>query len=136
MKQYNYQLNKDGYVSLYWSPVDTSQPFFTIDDDYVINDFTRIGKDGNVYQDKLNESIMIERRKEAEVIYNKIKDLNATILELEEWFKYYDNQIIQYERHKRLGIEFNHDINVLDNEAIDKASRLKQTRIEVGKLTV
>lgn len=39
------------------------------------------------------------------------------ILEINQWFAWYDNQVSQYQRCQRLGIEFDRDINELDNQA-------------------
>lgn len=58
---------------------------------------------------------------EEEKIY---KELNDLIL----WFEYYDNQIKQYQRCMRLGIEFDKDVIKLDQEAIEKQNRIKELR--------
>jgi hypothetical protein len=58
---------------------------------------------------------------EEEKIY---KELNDLIL----WFEYYDNQIKQYQRCIRLGIEFDKDVIKLDQEAIQKQNRIKELR--------
>lgn len=44
------------------------------------------------------------------------------------WFNEYDNQVKQYERCKRLGITFDKDINLLDNEAREKQQRIAEIR--------
>ena len=47
-------------------------------------------------------------------------------VEIEEWFKWYDTQTIQYNRAQRLGKAFNRNINELDKEAEQKAKRLSE----------
>ncbi len=56
--------------------------------------------------------------------YQNIKEYN----ELLKWFKSYDIQVIQYARAKRLGENFNKDINALDMEAEIKGRRIKELK--------
>ena len=50
------------------------------------------------------------------------------LYELENWFTNYDLQVKQYERATRLGETFDKSIELLDNEARDKAIRIKELR--------
>ena len=50
------------------------------------------------------------------------------IMELEQWFKEYDKQTIQYQRSLRLAIGFDKDITELDNQAVINANRIKELR--------
>lgn len=52
----------------------------------------------------------------------------SELYELEQWFNNYDLQVKQYERATRLGETFDKDIKMLDNEAREKASRVKELR--------
>lgn len=69
-------------------------------------------------------------RKEREVNYiNFVKEKQ----ELLQWFEEYDNQVKQYQRCERLGIEFDRDIEKLDNQATEKQLRLREIREELGE---
>ena len=50
------------------------------------------------------------------------------LFELENWFTEYDLQVKQYERATRLGETFDKSIEMLDNEAREKALRIKELR--------
>jgi hypothetical protein len=50
------------------------------------------------------------------------------LYQLEEWFKWYDEQCIQYSRARRLGIDFDKDIEELDAQAVINAARIKELR--------
>lgn len=52
--------------------------------------------------------------------------------ELYAWFEEYDNQVKQYQRCQRLGIEFDKDINELDNQAKIKAEIITELRKITG----
>lgn len=54
--------------------------------------------------------------------------LNIELNELIQWFEEYDNQVKQYERCQRLGIEFDKDIVELDNQAKVNAERITEIR--------
>lgn len=54
--------------------------------------------------------------------------LQEELKNLYEWFDEYDNQVKQYERCQRLGITFDKDINLLDNEAREKQQRIAEIR--------
>lgn len=53
------------------------------------------------------------------------------IAEIKLWFEEYDNQVKQYERCRRLGIEFDKDIVELDNQAKAYQEELRQLKQEV-----
>ena len=53
------------------------------------------------------------------------------IIEINKWFQEYDNQVKQYERCKRLGIEFDKDMVELDNQADVYQKELRQLKQEV-----
>ncbi|MBR4003018.1 MAG: hypothetical protein IKI95_02990, partial [Clostridia bacterium] len=59
---------------------------------------------------------------------NEELELQKELVELENWFKWYDNQVAQYNRCQRLGIEFDKDINELDNQAKTNQERIAQLR--------
>lgn len=65
-----------------------------------------------------------------------LEQLKANEVELNSllsWFEWYDQQCIQYQRSVRLGLEFDKDIKVLDNEAVSKAERISQIRAGVTR---
>ena len=51
----------------------------------------------------------------------EISNLNA-------WFKWYDEQTVQYQRSTRLGLEFDKNIDELDAQAVINAARIKELR--------
>lgn len=54
------------------------------------------------------------------------------LAEIKRWFEEYDNQVKQYERCVRLGIEFDKDIVKLDNQAKAYQEELRQLELEVS----
>lgn len=54
--------------------------------------------------------------------------LNNELNTLLNWFEKYDNQVKQYERCKRLGTEFDKDINELDAQATINQKRIAEIR--------
>lgn len=54
--------------------------------------------------------------------------LQSELAELENWFLEYDNQVKQYSRCQRLGLEFDKDIVALDNQAKINAERITEIR--------
>ena len=76
--------------------------------------------------------------KELKVINGKVvavehEPTQEELLELElrslyAWFEEYDNQVKQYNRCQRLGIEYDKDIKQLDNQAKANANRITEIR--------
>lgn len=58
----------------------------------------------------------------------RTQPLKDEIDELIEWFSWYDNQVNQYQRCVRLGVEFDQDIDELDNQAKIKQERIRELR--------
>lgn len=58
-----------------------------------------------------------------------VKEYKKELEELDQWFKWYDEQTIQYQRSVRLGVEFDKDIAELDNQAVINANRIKELRL-------
>lgn len=54
--------------------------------------------------------------------------MQVEFAEIEEWFLWYDNQCMQYERAIRLGESFDHDIAELDQEAKTKQFRIREIK--------
>jgi len=54
--------------------------------------------------------------------------LRNEMFEIQSWFNEYDNQVKQYERCKRLGIEFDKDIQELDTQATINQQRITEIR--------
>lgn len=63
-----------------------------------------------------------------------IAKLKNEIVELENWFKKYDVQAIQYQRDLRVKCESAIDINALDKEAYVKAARIKELRNSIKEI--
>ena len=60
---------------------------------------------------------------------NKFIKLEQEETELVNWFEgYYRTQIEQYQRCQRLGIEFDKNINELDNQAKSYQERIREIR--------
>ncbi len=86
------------------------------------------------------DTLMCEQAKgkELRIVDNKIiavehiptdnEKLQIELQTLLDWFNEYDNQIMQFHRALRLGIPFDKDINVLDNQAIINQNRIKEIR--------
>lgn len=53
--------------------------------------------------------------------------------QLLNWFSWYDQQCMQYQRAQRLGLEFDNDINELDMQARDNAAQIKIYREKMGE---
>lgn len=74
--------------------------------------------DKDRYQELLQQEnqkyIIDEAEKELQILLN--------------WFEEYDNQVRQYQRCQRLGIEFDKDINKLDNQAKENSARITELR--------
>ena len=62
------------------------------------------------------------KKKEDEILYS----------ELSAWFDWYDIQVSQYERSKRLEITFDRDIATLDAEAVQKAEQMREVKDRLG----
>lgn len=63
---------------------------------------------------------------------NEKELLNIELHNLEVWFEEYDNQVKQYSRCQRLGIEYDRDIIALDNQAKTNAERITEIRKLLG----
>ena len=55
-------------------------------------------------------------------------DLNKELEDLIAWFDEYDNQVKQYERCQRLGVEFDKNIEELDAQATINQQRISEIR--------
>ena len=76
----------------------------------------------NIKMDKLEELLSALKKKEDEILYS----------ELSAWFDWYDMQVSQYERSKRLEITFDRDIATLDAEAVQKAEQMREVKDRLG----
>lgn len=93
--------------------------------------------------DKEFDYFMCEQAKgkELKIVDNKIvaeyhqqtekEKLEQERREILRWFEEYDNQVKQYNRCKRLGVEFDRDIGELDNQATEKQLRLREIKNEL-----
>lgn len=96
-----------------------------IEDGYIIVDIPQ-GYEDCALEDIENGVFIIDK-------YNARKNkylLQQELLEINAWFTEYDNQVKQYERCQRLGIEFDKDINELDNQAKTNQERIREIRNE------
>lgn len=62
----------------------------------------------------------------------ELKDAEKELVSLEEWFKWYDTQNIQYQRSQRLKKKYDIDISYLDGEAEKNAEKIKNLRNKLG----
>lgn len=63
-----------------------------------------------------------------EIVQGVNEIFSMELRELEQWFNWYDEQTIQYQRSLRLGVEFDKDIVELDKQAVINAQRIKELR--------
>ena len=84
-------------------------------DDFTLNDFN----------DDLTFSVEKYNARKQKVELQK--ELNTLLT----WFDEYDNQIKQYQRCVRLNIEYDKDINELDNQAKVNQARIREIRLEL-----
>lgn len=69
--------------------------------------------------------ILDEKKKEYLVNCDKFSTEGNAII---NWFSWYDQQVAQYNRCQRLGIEFDKDINELDAQAAINQARLAEIK--------
>lgn len=58
----------------------------------------------------------------------RLEEICNEIGKLDKWFTYYDNQINQYNRGLRLGINYDKDIKALDEKAVINQKRISELR--------
>ena len=92
-----------------------------------------------VFNAKTNETKISERELTEQEISEREQrqlefGLNNELNEINQWFVWYDNQIAQYNRCQRLGLEFDKDINELDNEATQKQLRIREINAQLKLL--
>lgn len=100
---------------------------------------------GQIVTDEYFDFLMCENNKgkELKVIDGKVvavehqptqeELLNNELNTLYSWFEEYDNQVKQYERCKRLNIEFDKNINELDNQAKINQERIAEIKVLLNK---
>lgn len=62
---------------------------------------------------------------------DKVMELQWELFTLREWFKWYDEQVMQYYRCLRTGEEYDKDIAALDTEAAAKQERIRAIQAEL-----
>ena len=92
----------------------------------VVADFCN--EKGNITIKELEPDENGRRFQIVEVVHSETEIASIELQELDQWFKWYDEQTIQYQRSLRLGIEFDKDIAELDKLAINNAKRIKELR--------
>lgn len=87
-----------------------------------------VGFDGKIYSASEMQALdYLTRKAEFD---NEIK-LNNELVDLENWFTMYDNQIKQYQRCSRLNLSYDNKygtIEELDEQAALKAARISEIR--------
>lgn len=90
------------------------------------------------------DSLMVAQNKgkELKVVDGKVVAVEREVTQEElllnelnflySWFEEYDNQVKQYERSQRLGVEFDKDIAKLDKEAQANAKRITEIRLLIS----
>ena len=67
-------------------------------------------------------------------IEQKIIIIEQEIQKYKNWFTEYDNQVKQYERCVRLGIDFDKDIAELDQQAADYQLKIRELNEQINTL--
>ena len=94
-----------------------------------------------IFDAKTGKETIIERELTEQEIAERTRNtmlfaLNEELNEINQWLDWYDCQIKQYDRCNRLGeekckelgVEFDKDINELDNEATQKQLRIREIK--------
>lgn len=94
-----------------------------------------------IFDAKTGKETIIERELTEQEIAKQAQrqlefELNSELNELHGWLAEYDKQVAQYnrcqrlgeEKCKELGVEFDKDINELDNEATQKQLRIREIK--------
>lgn len=77
------------------------------------------------YKYENGEYILDENRKSYIL---QVQAYEKELQTLDEWFSWYDEQCIQYQRALRLGTSFNRSIDELDAQAVENAKRITEIR--------
>lgn len=88
--------------------------------------FTKVQAPEDCITSDFNEDLTFSEEK-----YNHRKNavkLQEEQKQLNDWFKEYDNQVKQYQRCIRLGIEYDKDIVELDNQAKINQERIREIK--------
>ena len=77
------------------------------------------------YKYENGEYILDENRK-AYILQTQAYE--RELVSLQDWFKWYDEQTVQYQRAQRLGMSFNRNIEELDKQAVENAKQITAIR--------
>lgn len=116
--------NKDGFVCNRYPldlPIDNDSNFIEVDD--TIYSQTFVSKPHFAWMVKDGE--LVEERYEED---DEIEIANEELSKLNEWFMWYDTQIIQYNRDIRLYGTSEINIELLDKLAVKNAARIKELK--------
>ena len=73
-----------------------------------------------------NGEYILEENRKAYILQTQAYE--KELVSLQDWFKWYDEQCIQYQRAQRLGMSFNRNIEELDNQAVENAKQITAIR--------
>ena len=113
------QINEAGYITG-WASMGNIENGVEVDAKLVDSlDSSLMGCQKYVYGKIVTDSDLV-------TVKETTKSASVEIAEIKEWFAWYDNQVCQYERAKRLGVEFDKNIADLDAEAAEKQVRIRE----------
>lgn len=86
-----------------------------------------------------NDHIVLDENKKAEYLHeqeklNKADNIQIQIDEVSMWLDEYDQKYKEYERCQRFGLEFEEDIDVLNEQASEKQSLMIKLKNELKSL--
>ncbi len=73
-----------------------------------------------------NGEYVLDENRKAYILKTQVYE--KELVALQEWFSWYDEQCIQYQRAQRLGTTFNRNIEELDKQAVANAKRITEIR--------
>ena len=73
-----------------------------------------------------NGEYLLDENRKAYIL--QMQAYEKDLISLQDWFKWYDEQCIQYQRAQRLGTSFNRNIEELDNQAVENAKQITAIR--------
>lgn len=118
-----FEKKEDGTVGLKTNSIAFAKKF-GFEDNFTESEEDFILYKENIYLKKERPDIL-DAVAQLELLTNELNSLYS-------WFEEYDNQVKQYQRCQRLGVEFDKDINDLDNQAKVNAERITEIRLAIG----
>lgn len=99
---------------------------FTLDDNYT--EYAKFANENNLQICEIDPLDGQRRFQLKEIVVSQKDLLNDELTQLIAWFEEYDNQVKQYNRCQRMGIDYDKDIEILDEQARENAERITEIR--------